>query len=93
MKNKYLTLLIALLTLILVFGQPGYIDAQNGNVIDSETRDRLTEQYGLEQPEISHSSGIDIGISDPVPFFITISKIAVNPYAYMVQKLIHHWVY
>ncbi|MFC3748365.1 hypothetical protein [Paenibacillus sp. GCM10012306] len=93
MKNKYLTLLMALLTLVLVLGQPGYIDAQTNNVIDSKTRDRLTEQYGLEQPEISHSSGIDIGISDPVPFFITISKVAVNPYAFMVQKLIRHWVY
>ncbi|MRN52558.1 hypothetical protein [Paenibacillus monticola] len=75
MKKKYLAILMVLCVLCLLCIQPGYVEADNGAVIDRETKDRLIQQYGLDKPETSSWSGVDVGISNLVQFFITVRKI------------------
>jgi ABC-type dipeptide/oligopeptide/nickel transport system permease component len=80
MKRKYLAIATTMLVIFIVFIQPGYIDADTGAVTDSGTRDRLTEQYGLDQPVISNWSGVDFGVSNPTHIFVTVCGVLVNPF-------------
>ncbi|MRN56859.1 hypothetical protein [Paenibacillus monticola] len=89
MKKKYIAMLIVLFVLSLLCIQPGYVEADNGVVISSETKDRLTQQYGLDKPETSSWSGVDVGVSSSVQLFIIVSKVIVNPYVFVIQEFIH----
>ena len=93
MKRKYLTIVTTLLLLFMVFIQPGYSDADSGAFIDSETRDRLAEQYGLDQPVISNWSEGDVGISNPDHLFVTVGEVLVNPFVFMIRNFIHYLIY
>lgn len=95
-KNKSVILLTALLILIGAFLQPALIHAAPlGTFIERGTEDRLMEQYGLEKPDPSTSSspgGMDAGTSAGPLFFVTMYRMVVNPYLYMIPELIHHWM-
>ncbi|WP_019913876.1 hypothetical protein [Paenibacillus sp. HW567] len=95
-KKKSVILFTALLLLMTAFLQPELIHAAaEGTIIESGTEDRLIEQYGLEKPESSTSpspGGMDVGTSHPALFFVTMNRLIVNPYLYMIPELIHHWI-
>lgn len=89
MKNKYIAILIVFFFLILLCVQPAHVKADNGDVMDTKTRDRITQQYGLDKQESSSwvwSEG-DVGVSQPFQFFRIVSKIIVNPYVLMVSVI------
>ena len=84
MKKKYIAVFMVLFVFLLLI--PGYIDAGNG--MDSRTKDRLIEQYGLNKSTTSNWNAVDVGISNPVQLFIIISKVIVNPCVFAVQEVI-----
>jgi ABC-type dipeptide/oligopeptide/nickel transport system permease component len=92
MKRKYLAIVTTVLVLFMVFIQPGYIDADTHAVIDSGTRERLTEQYGLDQPVISNWSGGDVGVSNPDHLFVTVCEVLVNPFVFMIRNFMHYLI-
>ncbi|ASA21914.1 hypothetical protein [Paenibacillus donghaensis] len=85
MKKKYIAVLMVLFVFLLLI--PGYIEARNG--MDSGTKDRLIEKYGLDKSTTSNWNVVDVGISNPVQLFIIISKVIVNPSVFAVQEVIY----
>ncbi|MCL6605508.1 MAG: hypothetical protein K6T94_21800 [Paenibacillus sp.] len=89
MRNKYIAIFIVFFFLILLCVQPAHVKADDGDVMDSKTRDRITQQYGLDKQESSSWGWMegDVGISQPFQFFRIVSKIIINPYVLMVSVM------
>ena len=88
MKNKYIAILIVFFFLILLCVQPAHVKADNGDVMDTKTRDRITQQYGLDKQETPSWSEGEVGISQPFQFLITVSKMIVSPYVFVMVSMI-----
>ncbi|OAZ42085.1 hypothetical protein [Paenibacillus polymyxa] len=71
--------------------------AQNDLVIDQKTKERLAEQYGLEEPQPPTSEqqqkillGSDFGFTPSVGIFVVELTILIrNPLIFISQQLIH----
>ncbi|MEJ3716959.1 hypothetical protein D1872_66480 [compost metagenome] len=71
--------------------------AQNDLVIDQKTKERLAEQYGLEEPQPPTSEqqqnillGADWGFSSPAGAVVVEFTILIrNPLIFISQQLIH----
>ncbi|WP_143013346.1 hypothetical protein [Paenibacillus jilunlii] len=94
LRNKYIfifmfTCFAAFLLLVL---QPALVHAADtGTIVDSGTKERLMEQYGLEPPKPSFSmgwTGMDGGMSTPLQVFLAICGLAASPYLVVIWKFI-----
>ena len=87
MKNRYMAIIAIVLVFMLAFSQAG---AAEGEVMSTETKDRIVEQYGLEMPAPAGPdwSGFDVGISEPVELLIMLCRLIVNPLWFAVHEIL-----
>ncbi|WP_419886432.1 hypothetical protein [Paenibacillus sp. B-A-8] len=96
MRKKKLAILIISFVLIIVCFPSGavFADKENGAVMDSGTKERLMEKYDLVEPEpanpSSHWSQNDVGVSNRIAIFVSISRLYLHPYVFVAQEMIHH---
>lgn len=95
MSHKYILIVISLLVVFVMLLQPGAAHAADGGTIaaDSGIQERLIEKYGLDDSKPSSQpgwGGADIGISDPLSLILSIFRVIVNPYAWVVPEFIHY---
>ncbi|WNS44973.1 hypothetical protein [Paenibacillus sp. MMS20-IR301] len=87
MKLKKIAILVIMLLLVLVCSQAG---ATEDGGISAETRERISDQYGLESPSsvLPYWAGADIGTSSPVDLMLLIIRFIVSPLTVMIQELL-----
>ncbi|MCC3381764.1 hypothetical protein ACFQ5D_02475 [Paenibacillus farraposensis] len=97
MHSKKIIILAALLLLIQLSVPVCYTFAQHNFVIDRETKERLMEQYGLEEPEPPTSEqqrGLlfrgDFGFSPSAgAVMLELTILIRNPLVFISHQLIH----
>ena len=95
MRRKNIAVLAMLFILMMVCIQQSSVIADGAIVVDTETKDRLIEQYGLDEPEPIKPalwSQIDFGISNPISLFVSIGRIFLYPYAFAAQEFVQHLI-
>ncbi|MEK5254139.1 hypothetical protein NST74_11820 [Paenibacillus sp. FSL F4-0125] len=96
MRKKKLAILIISFALIMACFPSGAVFAEKGNGagMDSEAKEKLMEKYDLVEPEpanpSSHWSQNDVGVSNPIAIFISISRMYLNPYVFVAQEMIDY---
>ncbi|AIQ66692.1 hypothetical protein [Paenibacillus graminis] len=91
-KHKIIFTFTCFAAFILLFLQPALVHAADaGTIVDSGTKERLMEQYGLEPPKPSFSiswTGMDARMSTPIQVFLAICGLAASPYLAVIWKFI-----
>lgn len=95
MRRKNIAVLAMLFILMMMCFRQSSVIADGAIVVDSETKDRLIEQYGLDEPEPINPapwSQIDFGISNPISIFVSIGRLFLYPYAFAAHEFVHYLI-
>lgn len=87
-RNKLIAIIAVILIMVSV--PSGAVIAEQGTVMNSETRERLIEQYGLSEPDPPNRvdwNQTDIGVSNPITIIVSIGRLFSYPYAFIAEIL------
>lgn len=91
MLNKKTIILVVLLLLITV-GANAHVDAIGNSSIDSETTNRLTEKYGLDQPSLQDEFPVlahfDFGVSVDQKQIIDLARLTWFPVPFLLWQFV-----
>jgi ABC-type dipeptide/oligopeptide/nickel transport system permease component len=92
MLNKKTIILVVLLLLITTVSANVHVDAIGNSSIDSETTNRLTEKYELDQPSVQDKFPIlthfDLGVSVDQKQIIDLARLAWFPVPFLLWQFV-----
>ncbi|AJS58262.1 hypothetical protein [Paenibacillus sp. IHBB 10380] len=92
MLNKKTVILVVLLLLITTVGANVHVDAIGISSINSETTNRLTEKYGLDQPSVQDEfpmlTHFDLGVSVDQKQIVDLARLAWSPVPFLLWQFV-----